>query len=99
VLGIYLLTTTSSPALWPTQSPIQWIQGALSVGANRTGREADRSPRSRIRAAIPLSPNTLSWRGAQLKHRDNFTFDLHFALGMDSVNRLFKYGFGCHVVF
>jgi len=29
--------------------------------------------------AIPPVPNTHSWRGAQLKHRDNFTFTyLHF---------------------
>jgi hypothetical protein len=27
--------------------------------------------RSRIRGAIPLLPNTPSWRGAQLKHKDN----------------------------
>jgi hypothetical protein len=31
-------------------------------------------PRSRTREAIPSHPNTPSWRGAQLKHRDNFTF-------------------------
>jgi hypothetical protein len=30
--------------------------------------------------AIPLLPNTLSWRGAQLKHRDNFT--LRFISGL-----------------
>jgi hypothetical protein len=24
--------------------------------------------------AIPHSPNTPSWRGAELKHRDNFNF-------------------------
>jgi hypothetical protein len=27
-----------------------------------------------MRGAIPSLPNTPSWRGAQLKHRDNFTF-------------------------
>jgi hypothetical protein len=27
--------------------------------------------------AIIHSPNTPSWRGAQLKHRDNFTFTLY----------------------
>jgi hypothetical protein len=27
--------------------------------------------------AIPPLPNTSSWRGAQLKHRDNFTFTFH----------------------
>jgi len=25
------------------------------------------------------SPNTPSWRGAQLKHRDNFTFSFYYA--------------------
>jgi hypothetical protein len=27
--------------------------------------------------AIPPLPNTPSWRGAQLKHRDNFTFTFY----------------------
>jgi hypothetical protein len=31
-------------------------------------------PGSKKRGAIPPLPNTPSWRGAQLKHRDNFTF-------------------------
>jgi len=29
-------------------------------------------------AIPPHSPNTPSWRGAQLKHRDNFTFTFTF---------------------
>jgi hypothetical protein len=29
-----------------------------------------------MRGAIPSHHNTLSWRDAQLKHRDNFTFTL-----------------------
>jgi hypothetical protein len=28
--------------------------------------------------AIPPLPNMPSWRGAQLKHRDNFTFYLYY---------------------
>jgi hypothetical protein len=28
--------------------------------------------------AIPSLPNTPSWHGAQLKHRDNFTFTFTF---------------------
>jgi hypothetical protein len=31
-LGIFLFTTTSRPALEPTQLPIQWIPGVLSLG-------------------------------------------------------------------
>jgi len=30
-------------------------------------------PRSRIYGTIPPLPNMPSWRGARLKHRDNFT--------------------------
>jgi hypothetical protein len=33
-------------ALGPTQPPIQWIPGALSLGVKRPGREADHSPPS-----------------------------------------------------
>jgi hypothetical protein len=33
-------------ALGPTQTPIQWIPGALSLGVKRSGREADHSPPS-----------------------------------------------------
>jgi hypothetical protein len=47
----------------PTQPPIQWVPGALSLEVKRP-----------VRGAIPPLPNTPSWRNAQLKHRDNFTF-------------------------
>jgi hypothetical protein len=33
----------SRTALGPTQPPIQWVSGALSLGVKRPGREADRS--------------------------------------------------------
>jgi hypothetical protein len=39
-----ILSTSSRPALGPTQSPIQWVPGALSPGVKRPGREADHSP-------------------------------------------------------
>jgi hypothetical protein len=31
-----------------------------------------------MRGAVRSLPNTPSWRGAQLKHRDNFTFPFTF---------------------
>jgi hypothetical protein len=37
----------SRPALGPTQPPIQWVPGALSLGVKQLGREADHSPPSR----------------------------------------------------
>jgi hypothetical protein len=45
-LGIFLFTTASSLAVGPTQPPIQWLPGALSLGVKRPGREADHSPPS-----------------------------------------------------
>jgi hypothetical protein len=72
-LGIFLFTTVSTTALGPTQPPIQWVPGALRSGVKRPGREADHSPQSsaEVKEWVDLylhSPNTPSWRGAQLKH-------------------------------
>jgi hypothetical protein len=44
--GIFLFTTVTRPVLGPTQPPIQWVPGALSLGVKRSGREADHSPPS-----------------------------------------------------
>jgi hypothetical protein len=45
-LGIFLFITTSRPSLGPTQPPIQWVPGAVSLGVKRPGHEADLSPPS-----------------------------------------------------
>jgi hypothetical protein len=45
-LEIFRFTTASRPALWPTQPPIQWVPGAISLGVKWPVREADRSPPS-----------------------------------------------------
>jgi hypothetical protein len=42
-LGIFHFTTASRTALGPTQPPIQWVPGALSLGVKRQAREADHS--------------------------------------------------------
>jgi hypothetical protein len=42
-LGIFLFATMSRTALEPTQPPIQWVPGALSLGVKLPGREADTS--------------------------------------------------------
>jgi hypothetical protein len=50
-------------------------------GSSAAGHEADHSPSSvDVKECVELylhSPNTPSWRGAQLKHRNNFTFYLY----------------------
>jgi hypothetical protein len=73
-------TTVSRTALVPTRPPIQWVQGSLSLGLKRPGREADHSP--------PSSPEVKNaWRYTSIpeyvfmarclvKHRDNFTLSL-----------------------
>jgi hypothetical protein len=43
-LGIVHFTTASRPALGPTQSPIQWVPGTLSLGVKWPVCEADHSP-------------------------------------------------------
>jgi hypothetical protein len=42
-LWIFLFTTASRKTLEPTQPPIQWVPGALSLGVMQPGREADYS--------------------------------------------------------
>jgi hypothetical protein len=64
-LGIFLFTTASRTALGPTQSPTQWVPGALSLCVKQTGRDADHSS--------PL-PQYVLMAWCLVKHRDNFTF-------------------------
>jgi hypothetical protein len=45
-LEIFLFTTASRTDLGPTQPPIQWVPGTLSLEVKRPGREADHSPPS-----------------------------------------------------
>jgi hypothetical protein len=68
----------SRPALWPTQSPIQWLPGALFPVVKHLGSEADHSlPSSaEIRNVWCYTPTPhyvfLVW--CLVKHRDSFTF-------------------------
>jgi len=41
--GNFYFYTVFRPALGPTQPPIQWLLGILSLGVKRTGRKADHS--------------------------------------------------------
>jgi hypothetical protein len=73
-LGIFLFATMSRVVVGPTQPPIQWVSGALSLGVKWAGHEADHSLPSiaNIKECVELylySPNVPSWHCAQLKHR------------------------------
>jgi hypothetical protein len=43
---IFLFTTSSRPALATTQSPVQWVLGALTLGVKQPRDEANHSPSS-----------------------------------------------------
>jgi hypothetical protein len=66
--NFFLLTTASRMALGPTQPPIQWVPGALSLGYR--GRDVKLTThlhlvqRPKMRGVMPPLPNTSSWRGA-----------------------------------
>jgi hypothetical protein len=71
-LGIFLFTTVSRTVLRPTQPPIQWVPGVLSLEVKRPGREADQSPQSsaEVKECVELylhSLNTPFGRRARLK--------------------------------
>jgi hypothetical protein len=50
--GNFFLTTASRAALGPTQSPIKWVRGALSLGVKRPRDEDDNSPPSSAEVKI-----------------------------------------------
>jgi hypothetical protein len=84
-LGIFLFDV-SSPALGPTQPPLQCVPGgggSLSLGVKRPGREVDHSPSTsaEVKECVELylhSTNTSSWRGAQLKKSTRTTLPFIF---------------------
>jgi hypothetical protein len=84
-LGIFLFTTAFTTALGPTQPPIQWVSGGVSLGVKRPGRKADHLPPSsaRVKEYVELhlhSPKTSSWRGAQLKKSTRTILLLHLTV-------------------
>jgi hypothetical protein len=66
---MFLYSTASSPAVKPTQQPIQWVMGTLSSGLKRPEREADHSPPSNAEVwkggAISPLPHTSSRHDGQ----------------------------------
>jgi hypothetical protein len=64
----------------PTQPPIQWVPGALSLGVKQPGREVDHSSPSSAEVKNAWSYTStpqydlIAW--CLVKHRDNLTFYL-----------------------
>jgi hypothetical protein len=62
-----IFSTSSRPALIPTQLPVQLVQVTFSAGVKRPGRETDHSPSpsSEVkRGSVHSLPHTPSWRSA-----------------------------------
>jgi hypothetical protein len=57
---IFLFSTKSSPAMGPTQSPLQWVPESISPGVKQTGREDDYSPPPSARSFLCLHGILLS---------------------------------------
>jgi hypothetical protein len=78
-LGIFIFTTVSRMALGPTQLPIQWIPGALSLGINCQGMKLTTHlhlvSRSKMLGTIPPFPLYIFMAWCLLMCRDNFTFN------------------------
>jgi hypothetical protein len=77
-LGIFIFTTASRTALGPTQLPIQWVPGALSLGVKRLGREADHSLPSSAEVknawSCTSAPQYVFMAWCLVNHRDNLLY-------------------------
>jgi hypothetical protein len=77
-LGIFLFANASTPALGPTQPPIQWVPVVLSLGVKRPGHESGHSLPSSAEVKNAWSYTSppqcvfMAWR--LFKHRDMLTF-------------------------
>jgi hypothetical protein len=72
--------------LRPTQPPLQWVKGALSLVVRQPGRKAEHSlpPSTGVKnsGAVLTLPHTSLWCGASLiKHRDTITLTSMISLG------------------
>jgi hypothetical protein len=77
-LETFLFTTASRTALGPTQPPIQWVPGTLSLGVKRLGREADHLRPSSVEVknawSYTSTPQYAFMVWCLVKQRDTFTF-------------------------
>jgi len=71
--SFFLLTTTSIPTLGPTQLPIQWVPGVLSLGVKQPGHEGQGQEYVEL---YLHSSNMPSWGGAKLKKSTGTTLPL-----------------------
>jgi hypothetical protein len=76
ILGSLLFFIYSRQFLRPSSSPMKLLPGALSPGTNRTERKADYSPHH----PVPKLRMHVFMAWCYIKHRDNSTYIVRFAL-------------------
>jgi hypothetical protein len=85
-------TTVSRLALGPTQPPIQWVPGTVSLGVKPPRREANHSPPSSTEVKNEWSyTSTLQYifmARCLVKYKDNFTFTFTFTCTFYFLSRL-----------
>jgi hypothetical protein len=82
---IFLFATASRTVLEPTQPPIQWVLGALSLGVKRPGSEADYSPPSSAEVKNAWSytstpPKYVFMAWCLVKHRETLPLPIPYAI-------------------
>jgi len=78
-------------ALEPTQPPIHWVTGALSLGVKRLGRKHSPPSSAKVKNALgytSTSPYAFKEWYSVKKHRDNFIFTLPAVLHSVDVLKL-----------
>jgi hypothetical protein len=77
-LGIFLFNTVSRTALGPTQPPVQWVLGVLSLGVKQAEREADHSPPSsaKVKECVFMAWCIVKHRDLTFYHHDEMLFSI-----------------------
>jgi hypothetical protein len=106
--GNFSLHNPSRPVLGPTQPPVQWVPGAISLGVKWPENEADHSPPCSTEVKYVWSYTSTpqyafkAWYSVK-KHRDNFTFTLprskHPALNCPYIEQVDFHYINSHALF
>jgi hypothetical protein len=89
--GASVITTTSRSVLGPTQPPIQWVPGDLSVGVKLTTHLLNLVPRSRTRRFKPPLPQHAFMAGCSVKK-----LKANGGTGTSTISKLYQNRFQLH---